>query len=77
VLAEDLEDIREQRHACAEQYQPGRIERRRKLLMVVRQVAVHEIEARQPNRDVQEEDDPPVEVADDEAAGERAEHRPD
>ena len=77
VLAEDLEHVGQQRDAGAEQHQPDDIERWRLLVAVVGQMAVHEVEAEQPDRHVEEEDDAPVQVADDEAAGDGAEHRAD
>ncbi len=46
-------------------------------LAIVRQIALHEVEAEQAYRDVHEEHDAPVEVGHDQAARDRADHRAD
>ena len=77
VLAEDLEDVGEEADAAAEEDASEDVQPGHAFGAVVREAAHDEGEAEEADRDVDEEDDPPVEVADDEAAGDGPEHRPD
>ena len=56
---------------------PEDVERMALLLAVVRQVAIDEVDAQQADRDVDEEHPAPVEIGDDQAAGDRPDHRAD
>ncbi len=67
VLAEDLEDVREERDAGTEEHEARHVERRDARGAVVRQMAVDHVEARQPDREIDEEDHSPVQEVDDEA----------
>ena len=56
---------------------PGDIQRMGMLLAVIRQMQIDHVQADQADRDVHEEDDAPVKVADDQAAGDGSEHGAD
>ena len=77
VLAEDLEDVGEEGDPRAEEDEADEVERVGLLRVIVGEVAVDEVQAGDPDREIHEEDHPPGEVLDDEAAGQRAQHRPD
>src|SRR5215469_2372084 len=77
VVAENLEHIREQRNAGAEEDQSDYIEWARSFLDVIRQMQVDQDQADNPDRNVEEEDDSPVEVSHDESARHRPQHGSD
>ena len=74
MFAEDFEHIGEQRDAGAEEDEADDIEGMACLFAVVGQMEIDHDEADEADGDIEEEDDAPVEVADDEAAGDGAEH---
>src|ERR1700691_539749 len=73
VLAKHFQHIRKQRDARSEKNQPGYIERIG-VFAVVRQMAVNQVQAKKPNRNIHEENEPPVKVSDDQAAENRPQH---
>jgi len=73
VFAEDFEDVGEQGDAGAEEDEADDVEGMG-FFAVVGKVEVDEDQADEADGDVEEEDDAPVEVVDDEAAGHGAEH---
>ncbi len=77
MLAEDLEHVRQQPDPRPEQNQTRQVEPVGALGPIVGQIAIDEIETQKPDRQVDEEDHPPVEVTDDQTAGQRPEQRPD
>ena len=77
MFAEDLQHVGQQCDAGAEQDEADDIERPGALLAIVRQMQIDHQQTDQADRDVHEEDDSPVQVADDQAAGDGSEHRTD
>jgi hypothetical protein len=77
VLAEHLEHVGQQRDARAEQRQPDDIQRIVLRSAIIRQMPVHQDQAGHANRNVDEENDAPMEIADDQPAHQRPEHRAD
>ena len=77
MLAEDLQHVGHERNAAAEQHQADDIERVAVRLAVVRQVAIDEVDTQQADRHVDEEHSAPVEIGDDQAAGDGPDHRAD
>jgi hypothetical protein len=77
VFAEDFEHIGQQRDAGAEEDEADGVERMGLLFAVVGQMQVDHDQADEADGNVEEEDDAPVEVADDEASGDGAEHGSD
>ena len=77
VLAEHFEHIGEQRDSGAEDDEPDQIQPIISGGAVVRKVPVHQYQADQADRDVDEENDAPVKIADDQPADERPQHRTD
>jgi hypothetical protein len=77
VLAEDFQDIREQRDTRAEKNHADDIELVDACFAIVRQVAINEIQAEEADRYVDKKNHPPVKKAYDEAAGNRSQHRAD
>ena len=75
MFSEYLQHIGEQRDARAEEDEADKIERMGVLFAKVRQMKKDDNQPDHANRDIQEEDDTPVKVADDQSAGDRAEHR--
>jgi hypothetical protein len=74
VFAKHFQHIRKQGDAGSEKNQPGHIQRIG-ALAVVRQVPVDHIQTGEANRNIHEENKPPVKVSDNQAAGDRSEHR--
>ena len=77
VLAEDLEDVGQERDAAAEEDEPDDVEGRDALGAIVGQLAQHEGEAEGAEGQVDEEDEAPAPEAHDGAAGDGAEHGAD
>ena len=77
VLAEDFEDVGKQRDSGAEEDEADDVERIGALFAIVGQVAIDEVETDEADRNVDEKNEAPVEIADDKAAGDGAEHRAD
>ncbi len=74
MLAKYLQHIRKQRNAGPEKDQPGHIKSVR-LFAIVRQVQVDQNQTGQSNRNIQEEDNSPVKISDDQPARDWPEHR--
>ena len=77
MLAENLQHVREQRDAGAEQDQADDIETMHAALAKIGQVKIDQHQAGEANGKVDEKDDAPREVSDDEAAGDGPEHGAD
>src|SRR5271168_431909 len=77
VLSKDFEDVGKQRHAGAEKNQPDYVERIGALLAVVRQVEIDQDQADKSDGNIDEENEPPVQVTDDESASDGSEHGAD
>ncbi len=77
MLAEHLEDVGQERDPAAEEGQPHVVELLDALDAIVGQVPVDQEQAGQAERDIEKEDQPPVEVPDDQPAGQRTQHRSD
>ncbi len=77
VLAEHLEHIRQQRDAGTEQDEADNVRRMSTTFAVVREIAVHQIQADEADRNVDKKDHAPVEMSDDQAADDGPEHRTD
>jgi hypothetical protein len=75
VFAKHLQHIGKQRHAGSKKHQPNHIERIGMFFAVVRQMQVDHAQTREANRNIKEEYEAPMKVADDEATGDRSEHR--
>jgi hypothetical protein len=78
MIAEYLQDIGQQGDAGAEQDESDNIERMRVVFTVIRQMQIHENQTDEPDGNIEEEDDAPMKIADDQAAGDgtRASGRP-
>jgi hypothetical protein len=76
MFAKYLQHIGQQRNTGPEQDQSRHIEGVG-AFAVIRQVQVDQQQAGQTNRNIHEENEPPVKVSDDEAARDRSEHRTD
>jgi len=74
VLTKNFENVREQGDAGAEQHQADKIERMHMLFAKVGQMQIDHHQAQQADGNIQEKDDAPVSVADNQAAGDGAEH---
>ena len=77
MFAKHFQHICQQPDAQAEQNQSAEIERRRIFLPVIGQMAIDKIKTKQADRQVDEKNQPPMKITDDESAGDRAEHRAD
>ncbi len=73
MFAEDLQHIGQQRDAGAKENEADEIERIR-FFAVIGQMQIDQDQAGEADGKIHEEDDPPVKVSDDEAAGDRSEH---
>src|ERR1017187_1653517 len=75
MFAEDLQYIRQQSDAGAEENESDDIKRVGLLFAVVGQMQMDEDQACEADGDIEEEDEAPVQIADDEASGDGSEHR--
>ena len=77
MLAEDLQQPRQQRDAATEQHQADQVERSRGLAAIVGHVASDDEQRGQADRHIDEEDVAPRQPMDDQTADRRAEQRAD
>ncbi|CAL4868977.1 hypothetical protein MMA231_03267 [Asticcacaulis sp. MM231] len=75
MFTEDFQHIGQERHARTEQDEAQHIQRTRGFFAVVRHVETDEQKAQDADRNIDEEDDPPVQVVNDQAADQRPQHR--
>ena len=75
MFAEDLQNIGKQRDARAEEDEANMIEGMGVLFAKVRKMKIDENQPNHANRDIEEEDDTPVKVANDQSSGDRPQHR--
>src|ERR1700722_10910987 len=75
MLAEYLQHIRQQCDTGAEEDQSHGIQRMGIILAKIRQVQVDEDQTCESDRDVEEENEAPVQITHDEASGDGPEHR--
>src|SRR5579863_984374 len=76
MFAEYLQHVRKQRDAGAKEDEADYIERIG-FLAVIRQMPVDHVKTGEANRQIHEKDDAPVQIPDDQAAGDGSEHRAD
>src|ERR1700686_4785931 len=76
MLAEYLQHVRQQRNAGAKQDQADRIERIG-LFAIVRQMQIDQTQPDEPDWEVDEKDDSPMKISDDQAPGYGPEHGTD
>src|SRR5665213_760372 len=76
MFAENLQDVREQGYATAEQHEADPIKWVASLGAVVRKIAQHEKKSGHANRKIDKENHAPGEIVDNETANHWAEHGP-
>ena len=74
MFPEHLQYVCQQTDARAEQDQPWQIERL-SFPVIIRQILPHHVQSQQPDRQVRKEDCPPVQIAHDQSARKRSQHR--
>ena len=74
VFAEHFEHVRKERDAGAEENEADDVERAGVFFAVVREMPIDQVQAQKANGEIDEEDDAPVKIADNEAADQRTEH---
>src|SRR5882672_8218914 len=77
VFAEYFQNVGQERDSGAEQHQADDVERVVALLAVVGQMPIDHVQPAQADRNVDEEDDAPMKIRNDQAAQQRSEHWPD
>ena len=75
MFAEDFQHVRQQPDAGAEENESDHVKRMGVLFAVVGQMQIDEDQTCKANWNVEEEDEPPVKVPNDETSGDRSEHR--
>src|SRR5439155_4214422 len=75
VLTEYFQHVGQQRDAAAEQDESDGIERVGVFFSIVREMSINQIQPEQANRQVDEKDDSPMKVPNDQTAGDGPEHR--
>ena len=76
MFAKHLQHVGKQCDAGSEKNQAGHIQRI-SMLAVIRQVQVNQDQTGEANRNIHEENQPPVQVSDDESAGDWSQHGAD
>ena len=77
VIAEDLQHIGQQGDARAEQDKPDDIERLGVFFAIIGKMQINQDQAGDPDRQIGEKDESPVEISDDQAADDGPEHGAD
>src|ERR1700710_1569181 len=75
MFPEYLQDIGKECNSRPKQYESNDIERMRRLFTIIWQVQIHQNQADNSHRNIQEKDRAPVEIIDDNAAGHGTQHR--
>src|ERR1700722_3884007 len=74
MFAENFQHVRQQGDSGTKQKEPGNIERVGLFLAVVGQMQIHHKQTDDPYWNVHEENKSPVQIADDQSAGNRSQH---